>query len=634
MKRRALAAALALVMACASCLAALAVTTPAYAQGAGSRPEVKAWLDEDTVAVGDTVDVIFEVMSSGAPPSEPELSIPASFSVQGSNRAPSTSISIVNGVRSDRRGLTTTWRLRAERVGRFRIGPPSIDVGGTRYRAQPLTVNVLEPGRATRKPSRQVPQPFDPFQGLFNFGHGNPFEPQLEPQEPVDNRLALDAPRDATAFLHATVDKTSAVVGEQVTFTVYVYVDASARDPEFTDVHEAPASDFVRRSLREDDSQPKSMGVANVGGHLWAVRLIRKSALFPLKAGELDIGPMSLAIVSGRGTASGTSGVRTSEPLHVRVGEPPVAGRPPGYALGDVGAFQLTAKVDPRAVERGGAVGVTVDLSGTGNLPSSLTPPQRPGVEWLEPQVHEKVGLSTGEDFGGTRSFGFVVRLQQAGEIDLGELTLPYWNPRTRAYATARAALGVVHVAPGGASPTASDAPPDPLPGLPALRTERAAVRVTSRPLTDAPLMWFALGAPTLAYGVFAGVRDGARRARERREKGIASPRAEMKGRLKAVSDAIASGDAGAIDGAVARALEAGAVAYAGVNVRGVGIQEVSARLVAAGVDADAARDLEALLVEIASSRFSAGAGEATSTADATQRFARAKRVLERLERR
>ncbi len=615
----------------AVCLAAILMSLATRAFAA-PRPELKAWADEDTVAVGDTVDVILEAMSAGAAPGDPQLgAVGAAFSVHGSSSSPSTSISIINGVRSDRRGLTTTWRLRAEKVGKFRIGPPSIDVGGVRFRATPIDITVVERGRMV--PRSRAPQPFDPFQGLFDFGHGNPFAPPTEPEEPVDSRFALDAARDQGAFLHATVDKTSAVVGEQVTFSVYVYVDASLRDPDFTDVHEAPASDFVRHSLREDDSQMKPLGTASVGGRPWTVRLIRKSALFPLRAGDLEIGPMSLALANGRGKLPGAS-ARTSETLTVHVNEPAAAGRPPGYALGDVGTFQLAAQVDPRLVERGGAIGVTIDLSGTGNLPGTITPPQRQGVEWLEPQVRNKLGVSvSGDDFGGTRSFAFVVRLQQEGDVDLGEVTLPYWNPKTRAYAVARAPLGRVHVTPGKGPLAAAEAPPDALPGLPALRATRAAARPAIRPLTDSPFTWLALGAPTLAYAGFAAARDGIRRARARREREGVSPRTEMKHRLAAVDQAISSKDAGAIDGAVARALEAGALAYAGVNVRGVGTGEVTARLVAAGVDEESAAEVRALLAELESSRFSAGADDASSTSSALARWKRAKRALARMER-
>jgi hypothetical protein len=87
------------------------------------------------------------------------------------------------------------------------------------------------------------------------------------------------------------------------------------------------------------------------------------------------------------------------------------ASRPPGYALGDVGRFALSAQVQPREIEQGGAVGVHVELSGTGNLPSSLAMGAREGVEWLTPEVHDEVGPTAHDAYGGKRSFDYVVRV-------------------------------------------------------------------------------------------------------------------------------------------------------------------------------------------------------------------------------
>src|SRR5262249_44101284 len=155
-----------------------------------------------------------------------------------------------------------------------------------------------------------------------------------------DRKLSLEASRAPIAFLHATIDKSRVVVGEQVTLSVLLYIDPREREPDFTDVHEAPAADFVKRSLLDNDSQARYLGAALVAGHVWNMKLVRKSALFPLKAGDLEIGPMQLALTRTPGDAK-----RESETLKVHVTEPPMAGRPAGYQLGDVGHFELSTEV-------------------------------------------------------------------------------------------------------------------------------------------------------------------------------------------------------------------------------------------------------------------------------------------------
>ena len=208
-----------------------------------------------------------------------------------------------------------------------------------------------------------------------------------------------------------------------MTLTVYLYEDPYQHQGRPADVHEANALDFLKRSLLEDETRAVGVGIAKVGGRAWNVKLVRKSALFPLKAGRLVIDPMSLTLPRAR------VGLRESERLTVDVSEPPVKGRPPGYQLGDVGDFAMTATVNPRTLVQDGAVGVTLELRGTGNLPSKLPLPTIPGVEWLEPQMNEKLGGQAEDRFGGTRTFAYVVRFYKPGTIDLGEVRLSFYDP-------------------------------------------------------------------------------------------------------------------------------------------------------------------------------------------------------------
>src|SRR5690606_13416479 len=118
-----------------------------------------------------------------------------------------------------------------------------------------------------------------------------------------------------------------------------------------------------------------------------------------------------------------------------------------GYQLGDVGSYSMVASVEPRTVEQGGAVAVTVTLSGTGNVPPSIRMPMQSGIEWLEPDVRESFEVS-GSKLRGSRTFTYLARPKVAGTLDLGEVTLPYWDPDRKSYETARASLGRLHVTP------------------------------------------------------------------------------------------------------------------------------------------------------------------------------------------
>jgi hypothetical protein len=601
---------LAVLLALAAAIAVL--TGPCRIALAQSQPEIRAQVDPSTVGVGDQLRVTLQASAEEGAVNGAELLAPRAFSQVNTTSGPTTSINVVNGHMTQRHGLTATWTLRADKMGAYDLGPASVVVNGKKFSTSKLHVNVVAAGRAPRRqPQDPFASPFsgfDPFKGFFEpFG-----DMRRQPQElPVDPRFALDAPRGATAFLHGAIDKTEAVVGEQVTLSVYLYQDLSEREPDSADVHEATASDFLRRPLFEDDANNRPAGNGLIGGRPWSVKLVRKSALFPLRAGDLEIGPMSLTLLRVRGSGDGH---RESETLRVRVSDPPLAGRPPGYRVGDVGNFSLTAEVTPRDVQRDDAIGVVIDLSGTGNLPANIVPPVRTGIEWLPPEVHEKMGATAGDRFGGKRTFSFVVRMHKEGDVDLGRLSLPFWNPDTKSYGTAATSLGVVHVRPG-ATPATAEASFDPLPGLPPTRDVRAGAPVARKHPTDSASFWLGLGGAPLLYGAVAGVWAAAQGVRRRRAERKVSPETELKERMTLADRACGNGDAKAAYAAIIRALESATIARAGVNVRDARVSEIAQRLQDQGVERGAAARFEELLRTCQNARFSPDAAPGTGLA-------------------
>src|SRR5262249_3224109 len=153
--------------------------------------------------------------------------------------------------------------------------------------------------------------------------------------------------------------------------------------------HDPPTPEFFVRDLMPQGMKRGDTRTVLIGGVPWEVQALEKKALFPLRAGALDIGPMRATFVEGRGR--GTPLAREGQPITLHVAEPPLAGRAIGYQIGDVGSYNLSATVDPRTAEIGGAVAVTVSLSGLGNVPTAVRVPASATVEWLEPQLREDI---------------------------------------------------------------------------------------------------------------------------------------------------------------------------------------------------------------------------------------------------
>jgi hypothetical protein len=635
MKRGGLAASWAGYLCRRAAFVALVVSLSLFARAArADDPEIQASVDTQRLGVGEVLRLSMHVASQRAQPSNPSISGNPGFTVVGTSSGPSQQVTITNGRMVTQRGLDVVWTLRADKVGTWSIGPVNVQVGSGSYRAGPVRITVVPAGKGP--PRAPGPDPFDPFGGAGGF---DPFRglldslnaPGAHDRASVDPKLALDAPLGAVAFLHAIVDTTNVVVGQQVTVALYLYVDTSVRDPGMVDIHEATAADFVKRVLFEDDNSDRGVSRAIVGGHLFSVRLLRKWALFPIKAGDLEVTPMDLTLQ--RNHAAGDPS-RKSELITVHVTEPPLAHRPPGYTLGDVGSFSLSGDVSPREVEEGGAVGVTLTLSGSGNLPSMITPPAQAGLEWLTPEVHEKVGPmpSDRDVFGGTRTFTYVLRVHKAGEARLGLLSLPYWDPVANKYEVAHTDLGRVLVRPSTAPKVEKDTPPDPFSALPDVRGEMGHTRVAPSQLAEEHpmLLWFALSATPLSFVVFSGVARVVKVVRERRAERAASPETELKTKLALAEQAMKANDARALSSATARALEAAAVVYAEASVRDALEGEAKERLVAAGVDEVVAGKVDRVLVECALARFSP---EEPDLGVARARWASAKDAIQAMKR-
>lgn len=592
---------------------ALLVVLSCARRAGAQQIELKAGAEPTTIEVGEvTTYTVFVMVHGGGEPADVKPGPTNGMTMLGRpSAAPVKMRMSVNGRMSENNGLTTSWRMRGDREGTFTLGPATVVVNGVRKALPPVRVTVVGRGKAPKRPANDpfagTPfaggggggAPFDPFKGfgIFDFGDDDnkPREPALATADP---KLSMDTPRQPVAFLHATIDKTRVVVGEQVTLTVYLYEDPFAHQGHPGDVHEPTANEFVKKSLVEDETRAVGLGSANVGGKLWDVKLVRKNALFPVKTGHLEIEPMSLTLPQAR------VGLRESERLAVDVSEPPVDGRPPGYAIGDVGDMALSATITPRSIVRDGAIGVTIELRGTGNLPSQLTLPAVPGVEWLEPQPREKLGAQQNDRFGGTRTFSYVVRIHREGAVDLGELRLPFYDPDKRAYGVARASLGIVNVGAGTGRDAGVDEPEIVLGGMP---KERHALEGAhpQKFLSEAPWFWAALFGSPLACALGIGASTFLRRARERRENAAPSPARVAKEKRAEADAACKKEDGAAAMGAIARAVQADVLARTGVNLRGAALDDGEEELVEAGVTSTRAREIADVLKACEDARFS-----------------------------
>lgn len=592
-------------------------------------PELVARASASQVEVGETFTIELKALSEqgSSTPRNPAIHPPPQITVvSGPMLSSQTVAQFGGGVSSVKVGLGATWQLVATATGHFVIPGPTIRWERKRFRANPIPITVVAATGRPRRPSHRVPSnpfllPGGPSHGFpWPFNDLNPFDDQDDIDDPGATELSMPRAPDPTVFLRAIADKKSAVVGEQITLSFYLYYRENL---EMGERHEAPLSDFRRVPLLKNPGTDAPMH-ARVGGRRYEIRLLDRMALFPLRAGDLHTGSFGARITGRR---IGSRVLRESDDLVLHVTEPPLAGRPPGYVLGDVGRFNLSVGVQPRRVDQGGSIAVTVKVTGTGNFPQSLRVPERTGIEWLDPEKRESIEPRGGV-IAGFRSFGYVVRIKESGAVDLGAIELPYWNPEGHRYVVERAELGTIDVTPvtpnaAHPAPAAANAATrrgDPFAAMPSPRAVLGATTpLPPRGFRGTPL-WLLLAAPPLLVITSGAGERVIRWARARRTSGATSPARLTAIALREADEAAAGGDvketAAAIERAVHRAIEAATA----LRSRGVLLSALPDELERAGVPRELADRACKVLSTCASVRFDPALDNAAAATDLAAR--------------
>lgn len=568
----------------------LAFASTARAQ---SGVELHASVSSDTVEVGEMFLVELSAMTSEQQTfSDPILRLPAGLSASGPTVGSKTLVQMGAAGTMFRRGISAKWRLSASSAGRFTIPPPSVRVGGRTVTADSaLRVTVVAAGQGA--PKNRSPR--DPF------GFGSPFgsptddpladflkdaapkregdlivdEPALDLDAlgPAGKALAVASGDDPYLFLRIVPDKTKVVVGEQVTLRFLEYYRVTN---ERFDEREPVLADFLKVPLEDEPGQSQRATTA-VGGRLWFVQELDRIAVFPLRAGSLHTGPVTaqFRIPYLKNQVS----KRSSNDVTLEVREPPAAGRPAGYRVGDTGRFTLAATVTPRATVAGETVSVSIKVAGRGVMPNQLKLPERTQVEWLTPEKQDAQDVEAGR-VGGSRTFGYAVRVLDHGDVDLGWVELPHYDPDAKEYRVARAALGVVRVAKKAGAVDApkpgTGADEDPFATMPRLRRKLDTFEAAPARAPSAPWLLSLALAPALLVLVGGAALRGASSLRQRRLARAVEPETLAR---KALAEAEDATDTASAAGAAERALHLAIEATTGLRSRGVLLADLPVEL-------------------------------------------------------
>ncbi|MCH8272575.1 MAG: protein BatD [Candidatus Marinimicrobia bacterium] len=328
----------------------------------------------------------------------------------------STSFQFINGETSS--SATYSWVLAPKKEGSFIIKAASIEYRGEIYKSDPIKINVTKTGRS------------------------NPITSKGSKRSVINGGVST--------FLIASADKDQVYKGEQVSVVYRIYTKVKLVN--FNTPSMPDAAGFWIEEIPQP-SQPL-VEVEIVDGVRYTTAIVAKFALFPTRSGELTLDPLPLdykeRVKRGRRNSifddffddtflGGFANRRVvSNELKIEVLPLPDRGKPADFS-GAVGQFNLTAEIVEPGAKVNDAITLRVKVSGTGNIKYVKLPdinfPEE--VEVFEPEISQKSSIKRGR-ISGEKKFGYVLIPRKSGLIELGRISLSYFDPKSKGYKTTR----------------------------------------------------------------------------------------------------------------------------------------------------------------------------------------------------
>ena len=241
-------------------------------------------------------------------------------------------------------------------------------------------------------------------------------------------RELLNSGRDPF-FVVGEMDKTEAVVGEQVVVTWWLYNAASVQEWQIGAVPKL--AEFWVEEVDVRNAQPVQSFVADYAMQRMPIRRV---ALYALRSGTLPIGSMEVEAAVMRRTTSGPFGLFegnvvdvsfSSAPLSVTI-HPLPAGAVP--LVGD-----LTLRCAPPRQKNGGPVVIEAMLAGRGNLRSAPAPRFETAPAADVQLVERGASLDRALLPSMTRRWELVLFPARAGAMAIPPLIVPSFSPTAKA---------------------------------------------------------------------------------------------------------------------------------------------------------------------------------------------------------
>ncbi len=341
------------------------------------------------------------------------------YLLSGPNRSSSTSISIVNGRRTQSTTITFTYYLQATKQGKFTIAPATATVDRKQYQSNAVTVEVVKGSSA---PSQQQQQ-----------------------QAPAGTQGGTPAGADDQIFVRILTSTREVYQGQHIVATLKLYTRLQVNGlgknniPDFNGFWTQEIPQPTQISLQRE----------NINGIIYNTGVIRKVLLFPQRTGEIEIEPFELEAIVRQKVSGGQGGVwddffssytnvsrmLVSPGVTIRV-LPLPDGKPASYK-GAVGKLSMKSEIDKTEAMTNDAITLKFTVSGNGNVKLIDAPDIKfpPDFEFYDPKVTTNI-KNTESGQAGSKTFEFLLIPRHAGTFRLPPVQFSYFDLSDKSYKT------------------------------------------------------------------------------------------------------------------------------------------------------------------------------------------------------
>lgn len=379
---------------------------------------------KSVVAVGERFQLQYKINAEGTGFKGPNI---VDFNVlNGPSASTSSSVQIIGGNVTREVSYTFTYILAAVKEGTFTIPPATISHGGKQYTSNPITVKVQSGGQNASS------------------GQGSQQQGSTE---------AVDV------FLRAEVSDTSPYLGEQIIISYKLYFNNQiAGHDGFQKISSFPGF-WVKNLFPNQREIPTK--TETIKGKQYNVAEVRRFALFPQRAGKIEISPAETELTVRLRTDAKR---KTSDPFFdsffndpffssrsqdvtrnllsnsvtVDVKPLPTKDKPADFS-GAVGKFSLRSQIDRTEVKTNEPISIKLTVQGTGNielfdLPKLLFPPD---FEVFDPETTSDIKV-TPSGISGTRVFEYLVIPRNPGTFKIRSIEFSYFDLSQNVYVSER----------------------------------------------------------------------------------------------------------------------------------------------------------------------------------------------------